>query len=52
MFENEMESPKGLLYDRKLIAIGIVWLVFIFRKQNEQKERKKVRRSDVNAGSR
>lgn len=34
MFENEMEAPKGPLSDRKLIAIGIVGLVFDCRMQN------------------
>lgn len=40
-------APKGLLYDGKLIAVGIVWL------QNAELEEKgrKVRR-DVNAGPR
>lgn len=41
---------KGPLYDRKLIAIGIVWLVFSCRIQKWKKKEEKVRESDVNAG--
>lgn len=42
-------APKGLLYDRKLIAIGIVWLVFNHRIHNWNENGEKVRKSDVNA---
>lgn len=45
-------APKGPLYDRKLIAIGIVWLVFNSRMQNWKKKEEKVRKSDVNAAPR
>lgn len=42
--EMKLRAPRGLLYDRKLIANGIVWLAFSCRIQNWKKKEEKYRR--------